>query len=257
MLPILTKSVNAYAPPYLQIIELPQESFPFSERSLKAIRRSSVLFVDEGDLTLCRDMLRNKALKSAELRLEVLPPDSSPHVWIRLLCEHRGSFITRFMGPRSRSSQSLKEDLTHTERFGFPIHYYPSQETLELGVSQIRLPWYYPDLLSEIKVISNYRRTYGLSKLSRLIHTDATLAFDVSLEDLPDLVEHLCFMNRDSRRALALVSHHFHRAPMCWLTTLGEVHELIPQWDCQGSTTVYLEPDVKALRQLLNTAAVL
>ncbi len=255
MLPISNRnlSLSSLRPPQVQYIEMQTApSAKLSERAIRALRRSEIILVDAADAAEFHASLTRRSLRGSTTRVQIIPEGEFKTHWLNAVAELENGPISRII---TSTATGLRDELQYVELIRASLRYYPRIQTIRENMAHIRLPWYYQELLTEIKVLSNYRRTFGLTKLSRIIHTDATLAFDIEPEDLADLLEHLSFMSRDTRRALALVSQHPLKAPICWLTTLGEAHELISHWKCQGATTVYLEPDARALRQLLTTAS--
>lgn len=162
----------------------------------------------------------------------------------------RGGFkLVRLSHEGSDHKKRLERELSILRRFGVKIRFAPSLQALHDEAWNLRLPWLSEAQRGNFRVIPS-THVRGDRNFWRYLADEAqTLAVDVGRGKIEIFVERLLLAGADAERPVALVAHHPTQSPICWLTTLEEVDELLPQWKPHGATIVYIGTWPHAIRE--------
>jgi len=151
-----------------------------------------------------------------------------------------GKTVVRLSLDHAALKNILASELKLFKTQGLSIRYLPSLHTLQKVAWDLGLPWLSIHVPSSFRVIQSTEVTKDLKFWQQLAGTTATLAVDVGPHRLLSIVDRLLKAGADPNNPAALVAHHPTQNPVCWLTTLGEMDELLPAWKPTGATTVYI-----------------
>ncbi|HYX38201.1 MAG TPA: SAM-dependent methyltransferase [Oligoflexus sp.] len=159
-----------------------------------------------------------------------------------------GSKVVRLTYDDPDHKKRLELELKILRRLGVKKRFVPSLQALHHEAWNLRLPWLSEAAPSNFRVIPS-TQVRGDRNFWRYLADEAqTLALDVGRGKLENFMERLLLAGADPERPVALVDHHPTQSPICWLTTLEEVDELLPQWKPQGATIVYIGTWPHAIR---------
>jgi siroheme synthase len=163
--------------------------------------------------------------------------------WIR-----SGSRVVRLSHDDPEHRKRLERELGILRRNGVKTRFVPSLQALNQEAWNLRLPWLSESQGGKFRVIPS-TQVRGDRNFWRYLAEEAqTLAVDVGRGKIDGFVERLLLAGADPERPVALVAHHPTQSPVCWLTTLEEVDELLPQWKPQGATILYIGTWPHAIR---------
>ncbi len=188
-----------------------------------------------------------RSLWSAQTRSIVLPQvavSDEQHIEAeaRLIVEsiRGGQRVVRLSLDQPHLKKRLEAELKILKRLGVRQRIVPSLYALQKEAWDLRLPWLSELIPTQFRIIqSTSIRGDGPFWKQLAIGSD-TLAIDLGQGKLHNFIDRLLLAGADPDRPVALVSHHPTQNPICWLTTLEEVDELLPQWKPQGATIVYI-----------------
>jgi siroheme synthase len=161
---------------------------------------------------------------------------------------HGGAKVVRLSADQVEHRKRLERELSILQRLGVRKRFYPSVQTLQDEAWNLGLPWLLEAQRGAFRIIPS-TQVRGDRNFWRYLADDAqTMAVDVGRGRIEVFVERLLLAGADPDRPVALVAHHPTRSAICWLTTLEEVDELLPQWKPQGATILYIGTWPHAIR---------
>jgi siroheme synthase len=152
----------------------------------------------------------------------------------------RGQRVTRIALDLPSSLSRLHLEVKALQRQGVKYKLITSRDAFEKEAWQLKLPWLVNDQWDRFRIIESSNIKGDLNFWKNLASGSETLAIDSSLGSLKRFVEQLLEAGADPLRPVALVAHSPLQDPICWLTTLDEVDELLPQWKTKGATILYV-----------------
>ncbi|HET9237221.1 MAG TPA: SAM-dependent methyltransferase [Oligoflexus sp.] len=163
--------------------------------------------------------------------------------WIR-----SGMKVVRLSHEQVDHKKRLDRELYFLRRFGVKIRFVPSLQSLHDEAWNLGLPWLSEAHRGNFRIIPS-TQVRGDRNFWRYLADEAqTLAVDVGRGKIENFIERLLLAGADPDRPVALVAHHPTQSPVCWLTTLEEVDELLPQWKPNAATIVYIGTWPHAIR---------
>jgi siroheme synthase len=159
-----------------------------------------------------------------------------------------GFKVVRLSHEDAEHKKRLESELIFLRRFGAKIRFVPSLQALHDEAWNLGLPWLSEAQRGNFRVIPS-TEVRGDRNFWRYLADEAqTLALDAGRGRIANFIERLLLAGADPERPVALVAHHPTQSAMCWLTTLEEVDELLPQWKPNAATIVYIGTWPHAIR---------
>lgn len=168
----------------------------------------------------------------------------------RLLAEtmRSGLRVVRVSIETTEEKKRLELELKILRSLGVRQRIVPSMQALHKEAWDLRLPWLSEILPTSFRIVQSVNIKGDRYFWREMAEKADTLAVDLGQGRLQNFVERLLLAGADPERPVALVAHHPTQSPMCWLTTLEEVDELLPQWKPVGATIVYIGTWPHAMR---------
>ncbi|WP_176736490.1 SAM-dependent methyltransferase [Oligoflexus tunisiensis] len=209
--------------------------------------------IQQADVICCESAMEDAVLAfGADKRWKILTAQDASQLEKegRELAEllHSGARVVRLSFNQMDHKKRLEHELTILRRLGVRKRFFPSLQALHDEAWNLGLPWLSEAQPGAFRIIPS-TQVRGDRHFWRYLADDAqTLAVDVGRGRIEIFVERLLLAGADPERPVALVAHHPTRSPICWLTTLEEVDELLPQWKPHGATILYIGTWPHAIR---------
>lgn len=152
----------------------------------------------------------------------------------------KGLRVTRIAADHPSHLNRLHEEVNELKKRGVKCRIIPHREAFEREAWQLKLPWLMDPESSRFRIIESTHLKGDATFWKELALASDTLAVDATQGALKNFVEQLLEAGADASRPVALVSYSPFQDPICWLTTLDEVDELLPQWKTKSATIFYV-----------------
>ncbi len=237
------------------LISLPQIGQTLlSLRARQQLQSADVILIEDDRKDEIFDLLEQNQLIYLLSRIKVLKTHESalldPEIR-ELLDSHLN--LARIVWERDVIPLAVRKELQWLRTLGYPVSFVPSSKTITREAVRLRLPWLKSKRLTRMRILDRWEIQASPDFWPKIVEASTSLALHFEHEELLAFFSRAMAEGADTYRAVALVSHHPLFPPQCWLSSLGEIHELLTQWDTEGTTLVYIEPDRKALTRLLHT----
>jgi siroheme synthase len=216
---------------------------------LGSLTLQALLRINEADLIIHDDLIAEELRdfwSHGSRSLEIpSSPAGSAEILERTIAAIVSSFrsgqrVLRIVADQASLVNRLHEEVKELQRRRLKYRFIPNREAFEKEAWQLKLPWLTDHLSSRFAIIESLSLKADAAFWRELARGSHTLAVDAAQGSLKHFVEQLLEAGADPGRPVALVSHSPVQDPLCWLTTLDEVDELLPQWNSKASTLFYV-----------------
>ncbi len=216
---------------------------------LDGLTLNGLAAIKDADLVIYENGLSEKVLSFFSARSRCLPLSRHDESEEKAVAEEVATYIAelreeqkvvRLSLDHAPMKHNLALELKVFKSQGLRLRYLPSLHTLQNVAWDLALPWLSVHALSTFRVIQAVEVTKDRDFWQQLAGTSETIAIDIGPHRLLSIIDRLLRAGADPERPAALVAHHPTQNPVCWLTTLAEMDELIPAWKPKGASTVYI-----------------
>ncbi len=208
-------------------------------QGLTAIKEANVIVLDMGvDAEICslwssqkKTIVRMPHRDSSQIEIESMEVASLIHTGLK---------VVRLSWDQANSKKRLDHELKFMRKLGIHLRVVPSVFALQQEAWDLRLPWLSEILPSQFRIVQSLEVEGDRFYWKQLADGAETLALDLGQARLQPFIDRLLLAGADPERPVALVAHNPTQSPSCWLTTLEEVDDLLPQWNPQAATIVYI-----------------
>jgi uroporphyrin-III C-methyltransferase/precorrin-2 dehydrogenase/sirohydrochlorin ferrochelatase len=152
----------------------------------------------------------------------------------------KGHKLVRLCSDQSWQSHRLANDLHAAKKNGFKIDYVPSRDAFYDLAWDLGLPWLSAQQTEDFDLVQALELSCCSGFWKRLAQGRKTLVVDVAPHQRQQFLDRLLLELKDIDRPAALVDCLPAQHPVCWLTTLSEMDEMLTLWQARGTTVIYI-----------------